>query len=209
MVVSANPPLQEVVARLMDIERRMDRLAAARILSPPIGNADVAANAGIVVSKLNAGGTANRALGSNGTTASWQQLTEHFLTQGSIHNYQVKNISTGPYFASGGMDPLVFIGGNPSLTTSASTYAVVVAGMIRCHTNTATHTGGNLLLNGGNVGEMGYWTPPLSTYMTISGYLIIPIGGSTTYSGGMAMSCAAGVLVTLDVGYCMIIELKR
>lgn len=220
MVVAPNPSLQEVVSRLMDIERRMDRLAAARVLSAPVGTADIG-NKQVAYTKLLGSGVANTvAQTANGSDVVYGQVTNSLMATnaintaniiaGSVSNYSLRPISTGPYFATGGSDNLVYSGGiSPSITASATTQYIVVGCTVRFHMNAQVHVAGQVGANGIVYAETGVWTPAVGTYCTLTGLVIATASPSTAYSVNIWLVTAAGMLVTLDAGFGWILELKR
>lgn len=215
MVVSPAPALQDIITRLGNVERQLDRLASARVLSAPIGNADIAAAAQIDPSKLNAGGNANRALGTNnGTTAVWGQIPGDWMAAQAVTRMVATSISTGPYFATGAPDNLVWGGsGAPTLTTGPGTSCqyMVFFCFLRLLTNTnaaspVVYAGWN-----GNIqAEMGYITEAVANYwITYFGMFFIAPSPSTAYSMNIWVLTGNGQLVTLGNGVGTILELKR
>lgn len=75
---------QDVIRRLSDIERRLDRMAAARVLSPPISNQDIATLAQIALSKLSTNLVADRLVLDNGSAIVTGQLANAHIPANTV-----------------------------------------------------------------------------------------------------------------------------
>lgn len=230
-MASSPPALSEIVSRIGDIERRLDRIAAGRVLSAPVGNADI--GSGIAVTKLAPGGVAQRVLGTHdGVNVAWQQvttpmiapanittalvaagnITSALIASGAISRFSLNGISTGPFFASGSTDSVLFSGGSsPQFVTGPEVGMMVLIGMIRYHMNApAVNLTGYLGLNGTIAGEMGTWTCPTAGYFqTVSASIITNATPNALHVLGLWVVSGAGNLVTFDTGYGVLMELKR
>lgn len=203
MAVSGVAPLQDIVTRLANVERQLDRMATARILSAPIGSADIGA-AAILGSNI-ATGTITGANIQDGSVASVD------LAANAVSTSISRSISTGPYFSSGGPDSLLFAGGSPAITTGATTQYMIMIAMVRAQINVnASNLTGYVGLNGSIYSELGTFTEVTANYfVTVGGVYVVSVYPSTAYTMSIWLLTSSGNLVTLNVGYGHMVELKR
>lgn len=211
---------EQVITRLADIERRLDRLGSARLLSPPIGNADIDADADIVVSKLYAGGSANRIVRtSNGTTMVLGQLlaadvtanslTEAEIAASAIHSSSTQaNHSGGAVVATGGVQTVP--GSSLGLTTGLNTLGIVCAAMTRFTASVnGTILTAYISINGGLSQEMGTLTlHDGGWHYTLCTTCHFNVAASTGYTFRIDYVANAGT-ITFGNGWTQLQEVKR
>lgn len=207
-IALAESDYREIVRRITSLEQHRDRSAAAVRAAGTIGNVDIAATAGITVSKLYGGGTANRIVRTtDGVNMVMGQLQTADMAVNTVHATPTAvNHSGGSVVASGGGQTVP--GSTLGLTTSAQHLSVQVEMMTRFScTVSGTIVTVYFGINGGAALEIGAMTCETGWYNTATATTNFVLAANTGYSFSIIFTANAGT-VTFANGWTRLKESK-